>query len=101
MWVVVMFDLPTITKEDRTRYRLFHDFLEDDGFEMMQFSIYIRHCASEENAAVHMNRVKAALPQEGEVRMIAITDKQFGRIQVYQGQLPRKAEEAPKQVGLF
>jgi len=96
-----MFDLPTMTSEDRKRYRLFHDFLEDDGFDRMQYSIYIRHCASEENAAVHMARVRATLPQDGEVRIISITDKQFGRIQVYQGRLPRKAEAAPQQVGLF
>jgi CRISPR-associated protein Cas2 len=45
----------------------------------------MRHSSSEENAQVHINRVKIHLPADGEVRIIKITDKQFGRIEVFYG----------------
>ncbi|MGH9821170.1 MAG: CRISPR-associated endonuclease Cas2, partial [Pyrinomonadaceae bacterium] len=57
VWLVVMFDLPTETKQERRRYALFRKFLLKDGFSMLQFSIYGRHCASDENADVHEKRV--------------------------------------------
>ena len=74
---------PTDTKQAKQHYARFRKHLLEDGFSMMQYSVYMRHCASEENAEVHIERVKAFLPPEGEVRIIKITDKQFGRIQVF------------------
>lgn len=50
MWIFVFFDLPTETKRDRKRATDFRKNLVRDGFLMFQFSIYIRHCASKENA---------------------------------------------------
>ena len=75
MWLVAMFDLPVDTKEARKRYTQFRKELLKDGFSKMQFSVYIRHCASEENGEVHVARVERALPPDGEVRLMAITDK--------------------------
>ena len=65
---------------------------------MMQYSVYIRHCASVENAEVHIAKVKGTLPPNGEVRIIKITDRQFGRIQVYYGKKRRPTEQAPTQL---
>lgn len=62
MWILVFFDLPTDTKKDKKAYALFRKNLRRDGFTMFQFSIYVRHCASMENAAVHIKRVKSFLP---------------------------------------
>ena len=59
MWILVLFDLPTETKKDKKAYTDFHKNLQKDGFTMFQFSIYVRHCASSENAAVHIKRVKS------------------------------------------
>ena len=59
MWILVFFDLPTETKRDKQAYALFRKNLQRDGFTMFQFSIYIRHCASMENAQVHIKRVKS------------------------------------------
>ncbi len=101
MWLMVMFDLPTETTEDRRNYHHFHDFLLTDGFTMMQFSIYIRHCASEENALVHKQRIQASLPNGGEVRILTITDKQFERMSIFYGKIKRKPEKVPQQVSLF
>ncbi|VVM19129.1 CRISPR-associated protein Cas2 [uncultured Gammaproteobacteria bacterium] len=83
MWVIVLFDLPTDDVEMKRDYRYFRKFLLNGGFTMMQYSVYMRHSSSEENAQVHINRVKIHLPADGEVRIIKITDKQFGRIEVF------------------
>ncbi len=101
MWVVTMFDLPTDTKQARRAYRLFRNALLLDGFMMMQFSVYVRHCPSQENANVHVKRIKAALPPNGEVRVITITDKQFERMKVFAGKIRSKTERAPKQLEFF
>ena len=101
MWVIVLFDLPTDTKKARRQYTLFRKKLLNDGFGMMQYSVYYRHCASEENALVHTKRVKSSLPQEGEIRIVKITDKQFGRIEVYYGKKRKPTEKPPVQLELF
>lgn len=98
MWLVTMFDLPTDTQESRRAYALFRNALLDDGFAMMQYSVYIRHCASEENAQVHASRVRIALPPDGEVRIIKITDSQFGRMQVFHGTVRGPTETPPEQL---
>jgi len=101
VWIVVMFDLPTDTKQDRRSYAKFRKALLQDGFLMMQFSVYARHCASEENSYVHSGRVRDSLPPQGEVRIITITDKQFGRMQVFYGKKRKKTERPPQQISLF
>ena len=70
MWILVLFDLPTETKKDKKAYADFRKNLQRDGFTMFQFSIYVRHCASSENAAVHIKRVKSFLPEFGQVGTI-------------------------------
>lgn len=101
MWVIVLFDLPTDTKQARKQYALFRKRLLNDGFGMMQYSVYYRHCASDENACVHANRVRSALPLEGEIRIIKITDKQFGKIEVYYGKKRTPIERAPAQLEIL
>ena len=101
MWIIVMFDLPTDTQQARKEYTLFRKQLLKDGFSMMQYSVYMRHSASEENSEVHIKRVKESLPPDGEVRIIKITDKQFAKIQVFYGKQSRPVEDAPKQLGFF
>lgn len=82
MWVLVLFDLPTETKKDKKAYADFRKNLQKDGFTMFQFSIYVRHCPSSENADVHIRRVKSFLPDYGKVGIMCITDKQFSNINV-------------------
>ena len=101
MWVVVMFDLPTDTKNARREYTHFRKMLLRDGFTMMQYSGYIRHGASEENAEVHIQRVEGTIPPDGEVRIITITDKQFERMRIFWGKRRKSPEQAPKQLELF
>ena len=101
MWVIVMFDLPTETQAARRAYTHFRKKLMTDGFVMMQFSVYCRHCASEENADVHIRRVEYIVPDDGEVRIIIITDKQFERMRVFWGKRRKAPESPPAQLELF
>jgi len=101
MWVVVMFDLPTDTKTARREYALFRKELLNDGFSRMQYSVYFRHCASKENAAVHAHRVESRLPPDGEVRVLVITDKQFERMRIFLGKTRKPTEVPPCQLELF
>lgn len=101
MWILVLFDLPTETKKDRKLYGEFRKKLLDDGFTMFQFSIYMRHCASRENARVHINRVKEMIPPKGEIAIICITDKQFGDIEIFYGEKAQKIPDTYMQLELF
>lgn len=101
MWVIAMFDLPTDTPAERRAYTRFRKRLLDDGFTMMQYSVYMRHCASMENATVHAQRMGACVPSEGEVRFLTITDHQFGRIRTYVGKKWKKPPPSPSQLELF
>ncbi len=101
MWLIAMFDLPTDTKAARKAYHDFREVLLNDGFMMLQFSVYGRHCPSEENAAVHEGRIRAALPNDGEVRLLTITDKQFERMRVFNGKVRKATEKAPEQISFF
>ncbi|MBE7517098.1 MAG: CRISPR-associated endonuclease Cas2 [Chloracidobacterium sp.] len=101
VWMVVMFDLPMETSEERRRYAQFRKVLLRDGFTMLQLSVYGRHCPSEENADVHEKRVVWALPPKGNVRIIKVTEKQFARMKTFYGKAPRKTEEPPLQLSFF
>lgn len=101
MWVLVFFDLPTETKKEKKRYADFRKMLLSDGFRMFQFSIYMRHCPSRENADVHIKRVKASLPPFGDVGILCITDKQFGQIELFRSAKPTSAQAPCQQLELF
>ena len=101
MWIMVFFDLPTETKADRKRASRFRRDLLQDGFEMLQFSVYWRHCASKENAEVHIDRVKEVLPKYGKVGILTITDKQFGNMEIFFNANTTKKKNIPQQLELF
>ncbi|MFZ5939933.1 MAG: CRISPR-associated endonuclease Cas2, partial [Bacteroidota bacterium] len=75
MWLFVFFDLPVMSKKEKKDAARFRKDLEKDGFTMMQFSVYIRHCASGESADVHQRRIKSFMPGKGHVSVLSITDK--------------------------
>lgn len=101
MWVFVYYDLPTDTKKDRRNASRFRKDLLQDGFTMMQYSIYTRHCASRENAAVHIKRVKSFLPPLGEVIIFTLTDKQFGMMEFFRSASEIEKPDTPQQLELF
>ena len=101
MWVLVMYDLPTETKQDRKNGAKFRKQILDDGFQMFQFSLYLRHCPSRENADVHVARVKKILPAKGEVGILVITDKQFGMMEIFRSAKREAAPQTVQQLEMF
>ena len=101
MWVLVFFDLPTDTKKERKAAAEFRKQLIKDGFIMFQFSIYMRHCPSAENAKVHIRRVKSILPPLGQVGILSITDKQFGTMELFSEKKERQPPIDYLQLELF
>ena len=101
MWVLVFFDLPTDTKKERKAASDFRKKLIADGFVMFQFSIYMRHCPSAENADLHVKRVKSFLPSLGHVGILCITDKQFGSMELFYAKEKEKAPVEYIQLELF
>ncbi len=98
---MVFFDLPTETKKEKKAHALFRKNLMKDGFTMFQFSIYLRHCPSKENAEVHIRRVKSFLPPLGTVGILCITDKQFGQMELFQGKKEKVVSTPYQQLELF
>ena len=101
MWLFCLFDLPTNTKRQRKHAAEFRKKLIEDGFDMMQFSVYKRFCGSSESCEVHAKRIRQWLPHEGTVSILRFTDKQFGDIETFVGILPKKQEKAPSQLEFF
>ena len=96
-----IFDLPTETKKERKIYADFRKRLLCDGFTMFQFSIYLRHCPSRENADAHIRRVKAILPPRGDVGILCITDKQFDMMEIFSCAKEKEKSAPQQQLELF
>jgi CRISPR-associated protein Cas2 len=101
MWLFVFFDLPVKSKPERKRASGFRRDLLANGYSMMQLSVYTVHCTSEEEALTRRNIIRCLLPPHGHVRMLTVTDRQFGRMQVFIGRKPRPPELPPDQLMLF
>lgn len=102
MWLFVFFDLPVLTKKERKAAAQFRKELMKDGFVMLQYSVYIRHCASYESLNVHIKRVKSIFPDSGMVSMLNVTDKQYGDIvNHWGGGHMKKTPTEPLQLELF
>lgn len=101
MWLVAMFDLPVDTPEARKRYTQFRKALLTDGFLMLQFSVYARYLEGEESATAHRRYIRNNLPPSGQVRVLAVTDHQFGKMEVFAGKKRGKSEDPPGQLLLF
>lgn len=100
---MVAFDLPVQTKEQRKLATDFRNFLLDDGYQMMQFSVYVRACVSFARQETHIDRLKKNLPPEGKVRAIFVTRSQWERSFVIYGSpaKPGDPEELPEQIQLW
>lgn len=96
-----MFDLPVETRENRRQAARFRKDLVKRGFHMLQFSIYARYCNGEEIARRYKQQVRERLPDEGQVRLLSVTEVQFGKMQVFFGKTASHAESKPKQFLLF
>ncbi len=101
MWVWALFDLPVVTKSERKRATRFRKDLLDLGFEMVQFSVYVRYCASKEKADSLASLVGRLVPKDGKVDILFFTDKQYELIQTYRGTSHSQKPEKPAQYVLL
>ncbi len=99
MWIMVLFDLPTYTSEERKIAHEFRHKLLEEGFSMFQFST--RPCPSRENAEVHVRRIEKILPPTGKVGILTITDKQFSMMKIFYGRKSGPTPEGYQQLMLF
>jgi len=93
MWMMVMFDLPVVSKADRKEYTRFRNYLLDAGFTMSQYSVYFRLVSSKERVKRFERRIANQLPENGKVQIITITDKQYENIKAFYGHKTQKLEK--------
>lgn len=78
-WVLVMFDLPVLTKKQRQQATKFRNSLLDDGYYMIQYSVYARSCPTSERLDKHKSRLRRIVPHAGNIRVLFLTDYQWQR----------------------
>ena len=78
MRIIVFFDLPVVKKKERKIYSQFRRFLLNDGYDMVQFSVYSRLCNGTDMTEKHLKRLNESLPEKGSVRCLTVTEKQYG-----------------------
>ncbi|MCL4146961.1 UNVERIFIED_CONTAM: hypothetical protein GTU68_060362 [Idotea baltica] len=101
MWLFALFDLPVQTKEQRGKASRFRNSLLREGFTMMQYSMYAIYCVGEEAAEARRRTIRSQIPVEGHVRLLSLTDHQFGKMEVFIGKCSVGPEDAPRQLEFF
>jgi CRISPR-associated protein Cas2 len=101
MWVLVMFDLPTLTKPQRRAAGKYRLLLRDLGFGMTQLSVYSKYLVNATGLLPILPELKRNVPANGEVRVIKLTDDQWAGMYRYYGPVETKVEPAPTQLALF
>jgi CRISPR-associated protein Cas2 len=101
MWIIVMFDLPVVEKKERKAATDFRNALLDMGFEMSQFSVYMRFCTSQAQVETYCKKVEERLPAGGKVNILQFTDKQYERIITFRGKAKQRPNKSPDQYDLF
>lgn len=101
MWMLVTFDLPVETKQQRAAATRFRNDLLDLGFEMSQFSNYLRFCNGKEQFESYVRKVESVLPPWGHIFIFQFTDRQYENIVRFSDQSRRRRQKNPEQIALF
>lgn len=80
-----MYDLPVISEKDKKIYGKFRRFLLNDGYIMMQYSVYSRICKNHDDIIKHINRIRKNTPEKGNVRLIQVTENQYNNMLLLTG----------------
>jgi len=102
MRLYLTFDLPVVEKEDLQNYQKFRRFLLNDGYDMLQFSVYAILCNGHDDVTKHLNRLKEHLPPKGSIRVTELTEKQFASTILLVGKKkPKENKKFSQQLTLF
>lgn len=101
MWMMVLFDLPVGTKKERKAATKFRQFLLDQGFQMSQYSVYMRFCAGKEQSEAYTKKVEKEVPSTGKIHIVYLTDKQYENIVTFDGRVKEPTRKNPEQFVLF
>ncbi len=85
MKLICMFDLPVETDEQKRIYRHFRKNLIKEGFVMVQYSVYVRTCQNNEHSERIISRIQKIVPQNGNVRLLGVTEKQYNDMKIFVG----------------
>ena len=85
MRLLLLFDLPVTTTLDRTRYAQFRKYLIEQGYQMLQFSVYCKLFANREAAVKHIGKLQKNVPLRGQVRIMLVTEKQYAKMEIIVG----------------
>lgn len=85
MRLIVMYDLPVISEKDKKIYGKFRRFLLNDGYIMIQYSIYSRICKNHDDITKHLNRIRQNTPEKGNVRLLQVTENQYDNMLLLTG----------------
>lgn len=100
MWMLVMFDLPVLTKKERKEAAGFRNHLQNLGFERCQFSVYLRCCAGKEKVESLVGRIRGGLPDGGKVDILSFTDRQYENIISFRARAKSRQKKS-SQLSLF
>ena len=102
MRILVFFDLPVMSKQQRKVATQFRNFLLKDGYYMVQYSVYARICNGYDAVNMHKDRMYKNVPDNGSVRLLVITEKQYESAEVLVGKLkPEDGESAYEQLTIY
>jgi CRISPR-associated protein Cas2 len=98
MRLIVFFDLPTKTKKDRRIYIVFRKKLLENGFFMLQYSVYCRICKGMQLSRKYIEYIKKVAPPNGNIRILQTTDKQFGDMEIIIGKKTNEEKSVSHQM---
>ncbi len=86
MRTIVFFDLPNIYAKDKRNYLLFRKFLLNEGFIMMQESVYSKIVMNSQQSKFLIERLRKKAPKKGLIQVLTITEKQYSQIEYIIGE---------------
>ncbi|NUN12039.1 MAG: CRISPR-associated endonuclease Cas2 [Myxococcales bacterium] len=101
MWMMVLFDLPVKTADERKKATEFRQFLLDCGFEMAQLSVYVRFCSGKDQSDTFVKQIRPAIPVRGKVHILFFTDKQYEMSLMFNGKKKKESPKKPEQLVLL
>jgi CRISPR-associated protein Cas2 len=101
MWLMIFFDLPVVAPQQRREATRFRNFLLNDGYIMLQYSVYARICKGQDAVEKHLKRTHEVLPKEGSIRALQVTDKQYARMKILLGNLIPEERHDGRQLLFF